>query len=94
MLLADLATTSSALAATRSRKAKRAPGRPLAPDHARRRRDRLAYLGGQLRQRRTGLGWRGAERPARPRRPSPTLTVAGVDAVFEEMSRHWRAPGR
>ena len=59
MLLADLATTSSALATTRSRLAKRA----LLVDLLRRTPPQdvgivSRYLGGQLRQRRTGLGWR------------------------------------
>ena len=59
MLLVDLATTSSALATTRSRLAKRA----LLVDLLRRTPPEdvgivSRYLGGQLRQRRTGLGWR------------------------------------
>ena len=69
MLIADLVTTSTAVAATRSRKAKVAA---LADDP----RPRLtptsspvvtSYLGGALLQRRTGLGWRGLADAARPR---------------------------
>ena len=87
MLLADLATTSSALATTRSRLAKRA----LLVDLLRRTPPEdvgivSRYLGGQLRQRRTGLGWRSLTSLPTPA-SEPSLTVAGVDAVFEQMSR-------
>lgn len=86
MLLADLATTSSALATTRSRLAKRA----LLVDLLRRTPPEdvgivSRYLGGQLRQRRTGLGWRSLTSLPDPA-AEPTLTVTGVDAVFEQMS--------
>ena len=63
MLLTEVVTTSSAVAATRSRKAKVAA---LAPVLARAQAEGgtdlttvVAYLGGTLTQRRTGLGWRG-----------------------------------
>ena len=87
MLLVDLATTSSALATTRSRLAKRA----LLVDLLRRTPPEdvgivSRYLGGQLRQRRTGLGWRSLTSLPTPA-SEPSLTVAGVDAVFEQMSR-------
>ncbi|KQS98771.1 ATP-dependent DNA ligase [Cellulomonas sp. Leaf395] len=87
MLLVDLATTSSALATTRSRLAKRA----LLVDLLRRTPPEdvgivSRYLGGQLRQRRTGLGWRSLTSLPSPA-ADPSLTVAGVDAVFEQMSR-------
>lgn len=87
MLLADLATTSSALATTRSRLAKRA----LLVDLLRRTPPEdvgivSRYLGGQLRQRRTGLGWRSLKALPEPA-TDPSLTVTGVDAVFEQMSR-------
>ena len=77
MLLADLATTSSALATTRSRLAKRA----LLVDLLRRTPPEdvgivSRYLGGQLRQRRTDC--RGRQRrqraPAQPGPPLPQLT--------------------
>lgn len=86
MLLADVAATSSALAATRSRLAKRAllveVLRRAAPEElpvvAR-------YLGGELRQRRTGLGYRSlASLPAPAAEPS--LEVLAVDAAFEAMA--------
>ena len=59
MLLADVVATSNAVAATRSRKAKVAAIADLlgrtAPEEVE---TVTAYLGGTLRQRRTGLGWR------------------------------------
>ncbi|MEZ0446961.1 ATP-dependent DNA ligase [Cellulomonas sp. ICMP 17802] len=86
MLFADLATTSSALATSRSRLAKRA----LLVDLLRRTPPQdvgvvSRYLGGQLRQRRTGLGWRSLSSLPLPA-AEPSLTVAEVDAAFEAMS--------
>ena len=86
MLLADVAATSTQVAATRSRLAKRA----LLVDLLRRTPPEdvevvSRYLGGELRQRRTGLGWRslsGLPAPA----DEPTLTVLEVDAAFEAMA--------
>ncbi|NKY07575.1 ATP-dependent DNA ligase, partial [Cellulomonas hominis] len=86
MLLADVAATSAGLAATRSRLAKRALLvdllRRSAPDEvpvvAR-------YLAGELRQRRTGLGWRSLQHLPDPA-VEPTLDVLGVDATFERMA--------
>ena len=43
------------------------------------------FLGGALRQRRTGLGHRSL-RQLPPPAASPTLTVAEVDAAFEAMA--------
>jgi DNA ligase-1 len=86
VLLADVAATSAALAATRSRLAKRAllaallrRAEPVeVPVVAR-------YLGGELRQRRTGLGWRSlATLP--PPADEPSLGVLDVDAAFERMA--------
>jgi DNA ligase-1 len=86
MLLADVAAASRAVAATRSRLAKRAllidvlrSAEPAdVPVVAR-------YLGGELRQRRTGLGWRSvAELP--PPADQPTLTVLDVDAAFSRIA--------
>ena len=87
MLLADVAATSAALAGTRSRLAKRALLvdllRRTAPDEA----PVVArYLAGELRQRRTGLGWRSLAAMPDPA-TEPTLDVLAVDAVFEQMSR-------
>ncbi|HEY3549371.1 MAG TPA: ATP-dependent DNA ligase, partial [Propionicimonas sp.] len=86
MLLADLATTSERVAATRSRLAKRSllvellrrTGAEEVPVVAR-------YLGGELRQRRTGLGWRSLGALPSPA-DEPSLEVLAVDGVFEEMS--------
>ena len=87
MLLAELVATSVAVAATRSRKAKVAA---LAEALARVENDELevvvSYLGGALRQRRTGLGWRGvSDLPGAADEPS--LTVLRVHEAFEAMSR-------
>jgi len=86
VLLADVAATSAALAATRSRLAKRAlltdllrrTGPDEVPVVAR-------YLAGELRQRRTGLGWRSLQHLPAPA-ADPTLEVLAVDAAFERMA--------
>ncbi|MFE4464910.1 ATP-dependent DNA ligase [Oerskovia sp. NPDC056781] len=94
MLLAEVAATSDAVAATRSRLAKRAaladllrraapggeadgPGDDVEIV--------VSYLAGELRQRRTGLGW-ASLRSLPPPAAAPTLTVEAVDATFEEMA--------
>ncbi|MCL3859758.1 ATP-dependent DNA ligase [Actinotalea sp. K2] len=87
MLLADLAATSRALSATRSRLAKRA----LLVDVLRRTSPRevpvvARYLSGELRQRRTGLGWRSLTTVPEPA-AEPSLHVLDVDATFERMSQ-------
>jgi len=86
MLLADVAATSQSLAATRSRLAKRA----LLVDLLRRTPPEdvpvvAHYLAGELRQRRTGLGWRSLAAMPGPAAEA-TLTVAQVDAAFAEMA--------
>ncbi len=94
MLLAEVAATSDAVAATRSRLAKRA----ALADLLRRAASHgeagvpgddveivVSYLAGELRQRRTGLGW-ASLRSLPPPAASPTLSVAAVDATFEEMA--------
>ncbi len=92
MLLAEVAATSDAVAATRSRLAKRA----AIADLLRRVADdaeagsaeveiAVAYLAGELRQRRTGIGWRslrGLPAPAE----EPGLTLTDVDAAFARMA--------
>ncbi|MGC5168799.1 ATP-dependent DNA ligase [Luteimicrobium sp. DT211] len=97
MLLDDVAATSEAVAATRSRLAKRASIAALLRRAAEESeavgdgsgQDELAvvasYLAGELRQRRTGLGWASMRSLPAPA-GSPTLTVAGVDAAFERMA--------
>jgi DNA ligase-1 len=86
MLLADLVATSAAVAATRSRKAKVAA---LAATLARVEPAELevvvSYLGGALRQRRTGLGWRGVAALPSPA-DEPSLSVLDVHEAFEAMS--------
>ncbi|MDQ6526531.1 ATP-dependent DNA ligase [Nocardioides sp. LHD-245] len=86
MLLRDLVDVSRRVAATRSRKEKTRliselllaadPGERALVAH---------YLGGRLRQRRTGLGWRGLQSLPSPA-PASTLEVGEVDAAFAAMS--------
>ena len=86
MLLARVAEASAQVAATRSRLAKRAvlakvlrEAEPAdVPIVAR-------YLGGELRQRRTGLGWRSVSSLPAPA-AVPTLTVVEVDEAFTRVS--------
>lgn len=95
MLLAEVATTSDAVAATRSRLAKRAAiadllrrtatGEPTETDQATTIEIVVAYIAGALRQRRTGLGW-ASLRELPPPATEPTLTVRDVDAAFAEMA--------
>ena len=82
MLLARIAEASQALAATRSRTAKReiiaavlreATGETIEIV--------VCYLSGSLRQRRTGLGWRALQALPAPAEQA-TLTVIEVDAAF------------
>ncbi|CAN5413018.1 ATP-dependent DNA ligase [soil metagenome] len=91
MLLLDLVQVAAAGAATRSRKANFAAIAVLLETA---RTDLsgiadvetvVAYVGGSLRQRRTGLGWRGLSSLPEPA-ATPTLTVAGVDASFEALA--------
>lgn len=86
MLLAEIAATSAAVAATRSRLEKRrllaaalrAATTAEVPVVA-------AYLSGQLRQRRTGVGWRGLQGlPAAA--AAPSLTPLEVDAALERVA--------
>lgn len=86
MLLSDLVATSNAVSATRSRKAKVAAIATLlaaaAPEEIE---TVTAYLGGTLRQRRTGLGWRGLSDLPEPAE-LPTLTVLEVHEAFESIA--------
>lgn len=86
MLLADIVSTSNAVAATRSRKAKVAA---LAECLGAATRNELpvvtAYLAGTLLQRRTGLGWRSMATLPAPATEA-TLTVSEVHEAFERMS--------
>ena len=86
MLLSDLVATSAAVSATRSRKAKVAAIATLlaaaAPDEVE---TVTAYLGGTLRQRRTGLGWRSLSDLPAPA-GTPTLAVLEVHDAFEAVA--------
>ncbi|HWJ52118.1 MAG TPA: ATP-dependent DNA ligase [Propionibacteriaceae bacterium] len=86
MLLSRLAETRTALAATRSRNAKR----DLIAEVLREASTEdveivVAYLSGGLRQRRTGVGWRSVQNSP-PAAAEPSLTVAEVDRAFAEMA--------
>ena len=99
MLLAEVAATSDAVAATRSRLAKRAAIADLlrrtaeagngsdetTADTADDLEIVVSYLAGELRQRRTGLGY-AALRDLPPPSPDATLTVRDVDAAFAAMA--------
>jgi DNA ligase-1 len=89
MLLEDVVATSSAVAATRSRKAKVAAIAELLGRAAAESPEQLetvtSYVGGALRQRRTGLGWRGLTSLPAPA-TSSSLTVAEVHEAFERLS--------
>ncbi|MDI6908537.1 ATP-dependent DNA ligase [Nocardioides sp.] len=82
MLLTDVVATSAAITATRSRKAKVAAiADLLARADAEELETVTAYVGGTLRQRRTGLGWRGLATLPSPA-PAATLTVLDVHQAF------------
>ncbi|WP_176733734.1 ATP-dependent DNA ligase [Micromonospora peucetia] len=82
----DLAATSAAVGATRSRRAKvellaaalRALDEREVPAGA-------GWLAGELRQRQTGVGW-ASLRDLPPPAAEPTLTVAAVDAAIDEIA--------
>ncbi|MGB0100162.1 MAG: ATP-dependent DNA ligase [Nocardioides sp.] len=86
MQLADVVATSGAVAATRSRKAKVAAIAGLLaaapPDELE---TVTAYLAGSLRQRRTGLGWRGLSTLPDPA-DAPSLTVREVHEAFDRIA--------
>jgi DNA ligase 1 len=91
MLLADLVDTSAEVAATRSRKAKVAALAALLERALLERAEQdevvtlTSYLGGTLRQRRTGLGWRSVAELPEPA-DSPTLTIPEVHDGFEAVA--------
>ncbi|GAA4851187.1 ATP-dependent DNA ligase [Pseudonocardia benzenivorans] len=88
MLLAEVVTTSAAVAATRSRKEKAAAiAALLRAAHA----DGVvepaaSWLSGEARQGRIGTGWRTLQAAATEPAAEPTLTVAEVDATFTELA--------
>ena len=85
-MFVELATTSAAVGATRSRLAKRAlladAIRAAEPDEIGL---VVTYLSGSLRQRRTGVGWASLSEVPAPA-PEPTLSVAAVDDAFEQIA--------
>lgn len=89
MLLTDLVATHDIVRATRSRTAKVAALADLLVRAAEGDAEEVevvtTYLAGVLRQRRTGLGWRGLSALPDPA-PTPSLDVLEVDAAFEEMA--------
>ena len=86
MLLADVVATSIEVAATRSRKAKAAAiSELLGRTDANELEVVTSYVGGRLRQRRTGLGWRGLQ-TLPPAADSSTLTVLEVHAAFDAIA--------
>jgi DNA ligase-1 len=86
VLLADLAEVSAVVRATPSRTAKSAAIaealRAAEPEEIE---TVVAYLSGELRQRRTGVGWKMLSTVA-DSADRPTLSVAAVDAAFAEIS--------
>ena len=86
MLFAELAATSDAVRETRSRKRKAdllgAALRQLGPGEIE---PGVAFLSGELRQRRTGVGWAALREVASPA-VEPSLSVAEVDEAFERTS--------
>ncbi|MCU1601518.1 MAG: ATP-dependent ligase, partial [Frankiales bacterium] len=86
MLLADLAATSTAVAATSKRLEKlallSARLQQAAPDEVA---VVASYLSGDLLQRRTGVGWRSLQGLPEPAH-EPSLTVLEVDAAFAGMA--------
>ena len=82
MLLAELVATSTAVAATRSRKAKVAAlAETLRGVEPAELEVVVSYLGGALRQRRTGLGWRGVSDLPVPRRRADPDGARGARGV-------------
>ena len=86
MLFSELAATSAAVGATRSRKRKAellgAALRQLGPGEIE---PGVAFLSGELRQRRTGVGW-ATLRELPPPALAPELGVAEVDAAFARIA--------
>ena len=87
MLLADLVATSLRVASTRSRTAKidalAQALALLAPDEVA---AGVAFLSGQARQGRVGVGYRTVYRQAPSPASVPTLTVADLDALIDELA--------
>jgi DNA ligase 1 len=86
VLLNDVVETSATVAATRSRKEKTRLIADLLTRAEPGQRELVAYyVSGRLRQRRTGLGWRGLQ-TLPPPAETPSLDVAEVDAALEHLA--------
>ena len=86
MLLANVVAVSGAVAATRSRSAKVALiASCLRSADAAEREIAAAYLSGELRQRRTGIGW-GALRDLATDSAGPSWSLVDVDAAFNRIA--------
>ena len=86
VLLHEIVDASAGVAATRSRKEKtRLIADLLARTEPGQRELVAYYVSGRLRQRRTGLGWRGLQ-TLPPPAEAPSLDVAEVDAAFEHLA--------
>ena len=87
MLLAEIAATSADVAATTKRTVKlerlATTLRAAAPDEIG---TVTSYLSGELRQRRTGVGWKSLQGLPTPAE-EPSLTVLEVDAAFEALAQ-------
>jgi DNA ligase-1 len=87
VLFADLAATSLAVGETRSRKRKaELLGEALQRLEAGEVEPGVAYLSGELRQRRTGVGWAALRDLPAPAGGEPTLGVGDVDLALERVS--------
>ncbi|KAA1416352.1 ATP-dependent DNA ligase [Nocardioides humilatus] len=86
MLLHEVVEVSSRVAATRSRNLKAGEIAGLLARTEPEQRELVArYLSGSLRQRRTGLGWRGLQTMPDPAE-TPTLAVDEVDRAFDHLA--------
>lgn len=87
MLLAELVDASARVAATRSRKVKLAAlAEVLSRAGAGEVGPAAAFLAGQLRQGRVGVGWASISAVATEPAPSPTLTVTDLDRTVDELA--------
>lgn len=87
MLLADIAATSQVVGATRSRKAKiEAIAELLHALSAAEIEPVVAWLAGESRQGRTGIGWRTLAPLRSEPAANPSLTVAILDAAFTDLA--------
>jgi DNA ligase-1 len=87
MLFADVVATSAAVAATRSRTAKATAIAELLRGAAADEVEPVtAWLAGELRQGRTGVGWRTLARAASDPATTPSLTVVAVDEALTELA--------